>query len=60
MTASLKRTYRCPQCGYDGFRSGAVKAPIDVNVMYGCPQCQTLHGVTVWLKETSDPRDEAA
>jgi predicted RNA-binding Zn-ribbon protein involved in translation (DUF1610 family) len=58
--SELRRTYVCPQCGYDGFKAGAPKAPVDVNVQFGCPACATLRGLTVWLVETSDPRDEAA
>ena len=54
----LPRTYVCPACGYDGYRSGGVKFSglTDVNMQVGCPVCKTLRGLTVWLVETSDPR----
>lgn len=59
MVADLTRTYRCPQCGFDGFKAGPVKCPVDVNVAWYCPVCFTNHGLHVQLEETSDPRDEA-
>lgn len=56
----LTRTYVCPQCGYDGFRMGEWKGTIkDFNFRPGCPACATLRGKTVWLVETSDPREIA-
>lgn len=58
--SDLKRTYRCPLCGYDGFRAGNIKGTIDFSIQWACPRCMTADGITVWLEETSDPRDEAA
>lgn len=58
--SELTRTYVCPQCGYDGFKAGEPKGTVDFNFCWACPACQTLRGLTVWLEETSDPRDEAA
>jgi rubredoxin len=56
--SELTRTYVCPACGYDGFKAGTPHGTIDFNVQWGCPMCQTMRGLTVWLVETSDPRDE--
>lgn len=56
-TQTAPRTYRCPQCGYDGFRMGPVKTTFpDVNIQPMCPACATIHGLHVALEETSDPR----
>ena len=55
----LRRTFRCPQCGYDQAKMGTPKVSggIDVNFQMGCPECATVRGLVVWLEETSDPRD---
>ena len=59
--SELTRTFRCPQCGYDGFRASPLRVSgfTDVNVQWHCPICATVHGLHVVLEETSDPRDEA-
>jgi hypothetical protein len=52
------RTYRCPQCGYDGFKLTLKSTFPDMNVQPMCPACMTLRGRIVYLVETSEPRDE--
>lgn len=53
------REYVCPECGYDGVKTGKPTGPVDFNIQWGCPACMTLHGRVVWLVETTDPRTTA-
>ena len=60
MTAALTRRYVCPECGYDGFTMGEPTTTFpDISIQPGCPACATLRGETVFLVETSDPREIA-
>ena len=56
-SSTLDRRYLCPQCGYDGFKAGKPTGTIDFSIQWGCPICKTVRGLTVWLVETTDPRE---
>lgn len=35
--AMLPNRWICAKCGYDGFRTGDVRSPVEVSIAYGCP-----------------------
>lgn len=52
------REFRCPECGYDGFKvwKPTVSGFSDVQMSWFCPSCKTLHDRYIELVETTDPR----
>lgn len=40
-TAPLDTRWLCPSCGYDGFRTGEIKATVECSMLWFCPVCHT-------------------